>query len=50
MEFQTLDDFLNEGFETINFVLTEVSNKKIAYIGGQSLCTVRIDDNGNDTW
>lgn len=46
MEFKTLDDDLIEGFEIINFVLTEVSNKKIAYIRkDQSVCTVRIDDN-----
>ena len=48
MVFFTIDDFRNEGYETINFILTEVSNKKIAYIGKQSIYTVRIDDNGND--
>lgn len=51
MEINTLDDNWNEGSETIDFVLTEVSNKKIAYIkSGQSTCTMRIDDNGDDMW
>ncbi|NLG19085.1 MAG: hypothetical protein GX556_17310 [Fibrobacter sp.] len=51
MEVTTIDDWQNEGAETIDFVLTEVSNKKIAYIkSSQSTCTMRIDDNGNDTW